>query len=126
MRTDIQSLLDEITSIETGPEVADDVIEGYTTYFSFSLTENNLGGDTDKNYTYRVNLIGYVKRLVKSDENTLQIVDDAVEDIISKLKEFNIKYSYCVFLKSLLLLLCFLSSLFLLNSQYSILLNSLL
>ena len=94
MRTDIQSLLDEITSIETGPEVADDVIEGYTTYFSFSLTENNLGGDTDKNYTYRVNLIGYVKRLVKSDENTLQIVDDAVEDIISKLKEFNIRCSY--------------------------------
>lgn len=94
MRTDIQSLLDELENIEIGPEVADDVIEGYTTYFSFSLTENNLGSDTDKNYTYRVNLIGYVKRLVKSDENTLQIVDNAVEDIISKLKEFNIACSY--------------------------------
>lgn len=94
MRTDIQSLLEELTNIETGPEVADDVIEGYKTYFSFSLNEQQINSDTDKNYTYRVNLIGYVKRLVKSDENTLQIVDNAVEDIISKLKEFNIACSY--------------------------------
>ena len=94
MRTDIQSLLDELENIETGPEVADDVIEGYTTYFSFELNNQMLNSDTDNNFTYRVNLTGYVKRIVKTDENTLQIVDDAVEDIISKLKEFNIRCSY--------------------------------
>lgn len=94
MRTDIQSLLEELTNIETGPEVPDEVLESYKTYFSFSLNEQQINSDTDQNYTYRVNLIGYVKRLVKSDENTLQIVDNAVEDIISKLKEFNIRCSY--------------------------------
>ena len=94
MRTDIQSLLDELTNIETGPEVSDDVLEGYITYFSFSLNEQMVDCDTDNNCTKRVNLIGYVKRLVKTDENTLQIVDNAVEDIISKLKEFNIRCSY--------------------------------
>jgi len=94
MRTDIQSLLNELTNIETGAEVPDDILEGYTTYFSYSLNNQLIGSDTDNNGSYRVNLIGYVKRVVKTDENTLQIVDDAVEDIISKLKEFNIRCSY--------------------------------
>ena len=49
MRTDIQSLLDELENIETGPEVADDVIEGYTTYFSFELNNQMLNSDTDNN-----------------------------------------------------------------------------
>ena len=94
MRNDIQSLLEEITNIETGPEVSDDVLEGYITYFSFSLNEQQINSDTDNNFTNRVNIVGYVKRLVKTDENTLQIVDNAVEDIISKLKELNIRCSY--------------------------------
>lgn len=94
MRNDIQTLLEELTNIETGPDVADDVIEGYKTYFSFELNNQMLSSDTDNNFEYRVNITGYVKRLVKSDENTLQIVDNAVEDIISKLKEFNIRCSY--------------------------------
>ena len=94
MRTDIQSLLDELEDIETGPEVPDDVLESYQTYFSFSLNEQQIEADTDNNFTNRVNVIGYVKRLVKTDENTLQIVDNAVQDIISKLKELNIRCSY--------------------------------
>ena len=94
MRTDIQNLLEELTNIETGPEVPDDVLEEYTTYFSFSLNEQQIASDTDNKFTNRVNIVGYVKRLVKTNENTLQIVDNAVQDIISKLKELNIRCSY--------------------------------
>ena len=94
MRTDIQSLLEEITTIETGVEIPDDVIEKDTTYFSFSLTENQIDSDYENNYTNEVNLIGYIKRLVNTEENTLEIVDNARKDIISKLKDFNIRCSY--------------------------------
>lgn len=94
MRIDIQSLLEELTDIETGPEVPDDILENGITYFSFSLNEQQINSDTDNNFTNRVNVVGYVKRKVKTDENTLQIVDNAVQDIISKLKELNIRCSY--------------------------------
>ena len=63
------------------------------TYFSFTFTNPYLNSDFDNNYTYEVNVTGFVKRLIRSDENTLQIVDKATDDIISKLKELNIRCS---------------------------------
>ena len=94
MREDIQSLLEELTNIETSTEIPDDMLEDDKTYFSFSLSENQIDSDTDNNFTYEVDLTGYVKRLVNKSENTLEIVDTATKDIISKLKDFNIRCSY--------------------------------
>lgn len=94
MRVDIQQLLEEINDIEITPEIPDDIIEENKTYFSFSLQENYQNSDYDKNYTYRVSIIGYLKRKKDYTENTLEILDNKKEEIISKLKEMNIRCSY--------------------------------
>ena len=97
MRETIQSKLEELNTdyynIEISTEVPDDMLENQTTYFSFTFAENFVDSDFDNNYTKRVEIIGYVKRLVNSNENTLEIVDSATDDIISKLKELNIRCS---------------------------------
>lgn len=94
MREDIQSLLNEITNVETSTEVPDDMLEKSKTYFSFSLTENFLNSDYENNQTMQVDLVGYVKRIISTDEDTLSIVDNATKDIMSKLKDLNIRCSY--------------------------------
>lgn len=94
MREDIQTLLNEITTIEVSTEVPDDILENSKTYFSFSLTENVVNSDFENNLTKQVSVVGYVKRLIRTDENTLSIVDTAVKDIMSKLKDLNIRCSY--------------------------------
>ena len=93
MRETIQTKLNELTNIEVSTEVPDDMLENSTTYFSFTFADNFVDSDMDNNYTKRVEIIGYVKRLVNSNENTLEIVDNATDDIISKLKELNIRCS---------------------------------
>ena len=97
MRETIQQKLEELNtdyySIEISTEVPDDMLENQKTYFSFTFADNFVDSDFDNNYTKRVEIIGYVKRLVNSNENTLEIVDSATDDIISKLKELNIRCS---------------------------------
>ena len=93
MRETIQQKLEELKDIEVSAEIPDDMLEELKTYFSFTFTSPYLNSDFDNNYTYEVNITGFVKRLIRSDENTLQIVDKATDDIISKLKELNIRCS---------------------------------
>lgn len=93
MRETIQTLLNELTNIDTGTEVTDDLLEENITYFSFLLNETQINNDFDNNYTNQINIIGYVKRLQKSSENTQYIVDKATDMIINKLKELNIRCS---------------------------------
>lgn len=93
MRETIQQKLEELKDIEISAEIPDDMLEELKTYFSFTFTNPYLNSDFDNNYTYEVNVTGFVKRLIRSDENTLQIVDKATDDIISKLKELNIRCS---------------------------------
>lgn len=93
MRETIQLKLNELTDIEISTEVPDNLLENSKTYFSFTFADNFVDSDFDNNYTKRVEIIGYVKRLVKSTENTLEIVDTACDNIISKLKELNIRCS---------------------------------
>ena len=93
MRETIQQKLEELKDIEVSAEIPDDMLEELKTYFSFNFTNPYLNSDFDNNYTYEVNVTGFVKRLIRSDENTLQIVDKATDDIISKLKELNIRCS---------------------------------
>lgn len=94
LRNIIQDKLEEIKDITTSIEVPDDLLVKGTTYFSYSLYRNYQDSDFDKNYTYRVTLIGYIKRVQDDAEDTLKIVDKAQEEIKDKLKEINIKTSF--------------------------------
>ena len=90
LRSLIQSKLEEIQDLETTPEIPDDILEKGKTYFSYTVTRTYNGADTGQNYTYRVNILGYIKRLQDDAENTLKIVDDMSDEIKEKLKELNI------------------------------------
>ena len=96
IRETIQSKLEEINSeeinsIEFGKIIPDDIVVENTTYFGYELSRNYIGADLKRKYTYRQNITGYVVRLLDITENTQEIVDTAVEDIIDKLKELNFK-----------------------------------
>lgn len=94
LRSLIQAELEEIQDIEVSSEVPDDVIEDGKTYFSFSLQKNYQDSDLDKNYTYEISLDGYIKRKNDLEQNTLEIVDNAQDEIEKKLKELNITTSF--------------------------------
>lgn len=91
MRETIQSKLEELENVDSGKIVPDDIVVENTTYFGYELSKNYIGSDQDKNYTYRQNITGYVVRLLDMTENTQEIVDTAVENILEKLKELNFK-----------------------------------
>lgn len=94
MRKFIQSKLEEIEDLEVTSEISDDILEEGKTYFSFTLYKNYQDSDLNKNYTYNQNLIGFIKRLEKPTENTLEIIDSMQDKIEAKLKEINIKTSF--------------------------------
>ena len=94
LREIIQAKIEEIEDVSTSVEVPDDLLVNGTTYFSYSLYRNYQDSDFDKNYTYQVTLIGYIKRVQDDTEDTLKIIDKAQADIESKLKELNIKTSF--------------------------------
>lgn len=91
MRTLIQNKLQELEKIDSGEMISDDIIEDDVTYFGYQINKNFVNGDFDHNYTYRVSITGYVTRRVKAEENTTEIVDNASDEIITKLKELNFK-----------------------------------
>ena len=89
-----QQKLEEIQNIETTPIMSDDIIEEGKTYFSFYITESNISCDLDYNGTQQVNIIGFLKRKELSNENTLNIIDEAKNSLKIKFKEVctNINY----------------------------------
>lgn len=93
MRETIQSKLEEIPDLEVGTEFNDEILEEGKTYFSFLFDENYQNSDTDRNFTYRTSLVGYVKRKTVNTENTLEIVDERTDEVVEKLKELNIRCS---------------------------------
>lgn len=94
MREDLQDLLNEIQDLQVSTEIPDEILEEGKTYFSFTLQEDYQNSDYDNNYTYRVNIIGFLKRKKDNTENTLDILDNKAKEIIDKFKEFNFKCSY--------------------------------
>jgi hypothetical protein len=93
MREYIQSKLNELSNIEIGPFIPDGMIENKTTYFGYQLQEDYQSSDTDKNDHIRVSIQGFVLRKVSNNEDTLQIIDEASNQIKNKLKELNFKVS---------------------------------
>ena len=93
MRTLIQSKLESIDTIDCGEIISDDIIEDGVTYFGFQVNKSFINSDFNQNYTYKVSITGYITRRIQATENTTQIVDDASDEIIKKLKELNFKCS---------------------------------
>lgn len=93
MREIIQEKLNQ-TSIECGNFKADDVLVSGKTYFGYQVNNNYVDTDMESTYEMRTNIIGYVTRLENRKENTLKIVDDAVQEIINKLKELGFRTTY--------------------------------
>ena len=93
MRTLIQEKLNELIDIDSGEIISDDIVEDNITYFGYQLNKNYINSDMERNYTYRVSIIGYISRRIDDKENTTEIVDIATENIINKLKELNFKCS---------------------------------
>lgn len=91
MRTLIQNKLEEINYLESGETISDDIIENDVTYFGYQINKNFIDTDFSNNYTYRVNLTGYITRRINPEENTTEIVDEMSETICEKLKELNFK-----------------------------------
>lgn len=94
LRNLIQAKLEEIQELEVTSEIPDSMLEEGKSYFSYNLQKTYNKSDLDKNYTYRIDLTGYIKRLDNPEENTLEIVDKIAYEIEQKLKELNIKSSY--------------------------------
>ena len=93
MREVIQAKLNE-TNIDCGNFKADDVLVSGETYFGYQVNNNYVDTDMESTYEMRANIIGYVTRLENTKENTLKIVDDAVQEIINKLKELGFRTTY--------------------------------
>ena len=93
MRVYIQTKLNEISNIEIGPFIPDGMIEIGTTYFGYQLQEDYQSSDMQRNDTNRVSIQGFIVRKISTDEDTLQIIDNASKQIKNKLKELNFKVS---------------------------------
>lgn len=94
LRQFIQSKLEEINDIEVGTELPDDMLVLNQVYFSYLLQSEYLDSDFDKNYTYDVALIGYLKVKTSTDTDSLLIIDNAQEKLKEKLKEINFTSSF--------------------------------
>lgn len=94
LRNLIQSKLNEISNVDSGVPIPDDVVENGKTYFGYELQEDNIGSDLEKNYTMQISITGRIVRKNIPDENTLEIIDNALDAIKKTLKGLNFKYSY--------------------------------
>lgn len=99
LRKFIQSKLDELTydevmPIEVGTEVPDDMLILDQVYFSYLLSNDLVDTDFERNGTYNVSIIGYLKVKMSKDVDSLDVIDIAQKKLINKLKEINFDASF--------------------------------
>lgn len=103
LRQFIQNKLEELTieepaedeiSIEVGTELPDDMLVLDQVYFSYLLSNDLIDIDFDKNATYNVSIIGYLKVKMSKDLDSLNVIDIAQEELLNKLKEINFDTSF--------------------------------
>jgi len=94
IREYIQEALNSIEGVDSGVPIPDGMVEEGQTYFGYELTTNYRGSDFDKRYIMQVDLTGRLVRKENAEENTLEIMDEALEQIKEALKSLNFKYSY--------------------------------
>ena len=93
MRIFVQTALNTIPNLDAGAFIPESVIESGVTYFAAGLSYADLCNRYDRDDVTRVTIIGFVMRQVKSNENTLQIVDDATVLVKDELSKLNFKVS---------------------------------
>ena len=93
LRELLQKKLSTIESIEVGVALPDNLVKEGVTYFSYELEEHFVSKDFDKNNFIQVIFTGRLVRRETYNENTLLILDTALEEIKKVLKELNIDYS---------------------------------
>lgn len=94
LRDLLQTKFEEIQDLEVSSDITDDVLIKGKTYFTYQLYKNYGGSDTDQNYTYRINLLGFIERIKDDEENSLEIVDEISNKLENKMKELNMKSSF--------------------------------
>ena len=94
LRQFIQSKLNEITGIEVGTELPDDMLILDQVYFSYLLNNNFVDEDFEHYATRDVSIIGYLKLKSSTNEDSLLIIDNAIKELENKLKEINFKVSF--------------------------------
>lgn len=90
----LQSRLNAITGLEAGVPIPDDMIEDGKTYFGYTLSEDYIDSDFNKNYGMQISIVGHLVRKNNSSENTLAIVDEMLAQVKTALKSLNFTYSY--------------------------------
>ena len=89
LRKFIQNKLEELSDIQVTTELPDDMLVENQVYFSYLLNENIINKDYDKNFSYNVTILGYLKVKTSQEVGSLDIVDNAEEQLKEKLKEIN-------------------------------------
>ena len=94
LRQFIQAKLEELDDIEVGTELPDEMLVEDKVYFSYLLNNNNIDNDFDRNGTYNVSIIGYLKLKSSPEIDSLDVIDKAQIKLKNKLKEINFSVSY--------------------------------
>ena len=94
LRQFIQRKLNEIMDIEVGTELPDDMLVQDKVYFSYLLNNDHVDNDFDRNGTYNVSIIGYLKLKSSVDIDDLSVIDNAQKELKNKLKEINFNVSF--------------------------------
>lgn len=93
LRQFIQAKLEEL-DIEVGTELPDEMLVEDKVYFSYLLNNNNIDNDFDRNGTYNISIIGYLKLKPSPEIDSLDVIDKAQIELKNKLKEINFSVSY--------------------------------
>lgn len=94
IRKKIQEEFDQIADIDCGVPIPDGMVENGKNYFGYELQETYRGSDFDKRYTMQVDISGRLVRKDDPETNTLETLDNALEELKTALKNLNFKYSY--------------------------------
>lgn len=94
IRDVIQETLSQIEDIDCGAPIPDGMVEDGKTYFGYELQQTFRGSDINNRYTMQIDLTGRLVRKENTEENTLKIMDEALEELKGALKQMNFKYSY--------------------------------
>lgn len=94
LRIMIQARLATIANVDSGVPMPDEMIEDNQTYFGYTLNQNYIDGDFNRNYSMQLSINGHLVRKNNNAENTLQIIDEALSSLLGVLKGLNFKYNF--------------------------------
>ena len=93
IRQFIQAKLNEITDIDIGTELPDDMLVLNKVYFSYLINDSFVNKDFEQNATRNIAIIGYLKVKNSMEIDNLDVIDKAQIELKNKLKEINFNVS---------------------------------